>query len=69
IKHLKSGETDIKRMVAVMYADVDKRLHPAAAMSVLGHMLKLVEEGLVETADTEPTVRSQFSWKALQKTG
>ncbi|MGB3626911.1 MAG: MBL fold metallo-hydrolase [Henriciella sp.] len=69
IKHLKSGETDIKRMVEVMYADVDKRLHPAAAMSVLGHMLKLVEEGLVKTSDAEPTVRSTFTWKALQKTG
>lgn len=68
IKHLKSGETDIKRMVEVMYADVEKRLHPAAAMSVLGHMLKLVEESLVETADETPTVRSSFAWKALQKT-
>jgi hypothetical protein len=32
-------------MVAVMYADVDKRLHPAAAHSVLAHMIHLVEQG------------------------
>ena len=69
IAHLKAGETNIPNMVAVMYADVEKRLHPAAAMSVLGHMLKLVDEGLVETSDATPTTRSVFHWKALQKTG
>ncbi|WP_084395619.1 MBL fold metallo-hydrolase [Henriciella aquimarina] len=68
VKHLKAGETKIPRMVETMYADVDKRLHPAAAMSVLGQMLKLVEEGYVETPDAQPTVRSDFTWKALQKT-
>ena len=69
IKHLKAGETNIPRMVETMYADVDKRLHPAAALSVLGHMLKLVEEDYVATPDSAPTVRSEFAWKALQKTG
>ena len=68
IKHLEAGETNIPKMVESMYADVDKRLHPAAALSVLGHMLKLVEEGRVETADASPTVRSEFRWKALQQT-
>ena len=68
IKHLKAGETNIPRMVEVMYADVEKRLHAAAAMSVLGHMLKLVEDGMVETTDANPTTRSEFHWKALQKT-
>lgn len=60
IKHLKAGETNIPRMVEVMYADVEKRLHAAAAMSVLGHMLKLVEDGMVETTDANPTTRSEF---------
>ncbi|MEM5517931.1 MBL fold metallo-hydrolase [Henriciella sp. AS95] len=68
IAHLKAGETNIPRMVEVMYADVEKRLHPAAAMSVLGHMLKLLKDGMVETADANPTTRSEFHWKALQKT-
>ncbi|GGB56366.1 MBL fold metallo-hydrolase [Henriciella pelagia] len=68
IKHLKAGETNIPRMVEVMYANVEKRLHAAAAMSVLGHMLKLVEDGMVETTDANPTTRSEFHWKALQKT-
>ena len=67
IKHLKAGETNIPRMVETMYVDVEKRLHPAAAMSVLGHMLKLIEEGRVTTPDTTPTVRSTFTWTALRK--
>lgn len=66
IKHLEAGETNIPKMVETMYADVDKRLHPAAALSVLGHMLKLVDEGRVQTDDASPTVRSAFRWKALQ---
>jgi len=60
LDHLSRGETSIPAMVEVMYADVDKRLHPAAAMSVLGHMLQLVKEGRVLSPDTAPTVRSQF---------
>ena len=34
-------------MVPTLYAAVDPRLHPAAAMSVLAHMLLLVKEGRV----------------------
>jgi glyoxylase-like metal-dependent hydrolase (beta-lactamase superfamily II) len=47
IAQLEAGQTRIKDMVAIMYADVDKRLHPAAAHSVLGHMIHLVEKGQV----------------------
>lgn len=46
---LHAGLSDIKDMVAVMYADVDKRLHPAATHSVLAHMIHLVETGRVVT--------------------
>ena len=60
LKHLANGETSIPEMVKVMYADVDKALHPAAAMSVLGHMLELVKLGTVVTPDEKPSVRSQF---------
>jgi glyoxylase-like metal-dependent hydrolase (beta-lactamase superfamily II) len=45
IAQLEAGQTQIKDMVAAMYADVDKRLHPAAAHSVLSHMIHLVEQG------------------------
>jgi len=50
LAQLKAGRTRIKDMVADMYADVDKRLHPAAAHSVLGHMIHLVEKGEVSCA-------------------
>jgi len=36
-------------MVPVLYAAVDPRLHPAAARSVLGHMIDLVNRGVVIT--------------------
>ena len=58
--HLSKGENLIPEMVKEMYKDVDKRLHPAAAMSVLGHMIELVKTGRVTTPDEKPTVRSHF---------
>lgn len=42
---LAQGLTTIKAMVPVLYAAVDPRLHPAAAMSVLAHMALLVRDG------------------------
>jgi glyoxylase-like metal-dependent hydrolase (beta-lactamase superfamily II) len=39
--------TAIPEMVARMYVDVDKRLHPAAARSVLAHLIQLEAEGRV----------------------
>ena len=60
LAELRAGETSIPAMVSRMYKDVDPRLHPAAAMSVLGHMLDLIERGLVATPDAKPTPRSLF---------
>jgi glyoxylase-like metal-dependent hydrolase (beta-lactamase superfamily II) len=39
------GVETIPAMVARMYVDVDKRLHPAASRSVLAHLIQLVNEG------------------------
>ena len=47
-------------MVTVMYADVDKRLHPAAAHSVLAHMIHLVETGRVVTSG-ESDLNARYS--------
>ncbi|HEY2068999.1 MAG TPA: MBL fold metallo-hydrolase [Rhizomicrobium sp.] len=41
------GLSTIPEMVARMYADVDKRLHPAAARSVQAHLIQLEREGRV----------------------
>jgi hypothetical protein len=47
-------------MVPVMYAAVDSRLHPAAAQSVLAHMIHLVKSGRVATDDATPGLGSSY---------
>jgi glyoxylase-like metal-dependent hydrolase (beta-lactamase superfamily II) len=47
---LGSGVTKISDIVARLYADVDPRLHPAAARSVLAHLIQLEAEGQVRRA-------------------
>ena len=49
LAQLAEGHTRIREMVPVLYKDVDPRLHPAAAHSVLAHMIQLVREGRVVT--------------------
>lgn len=44
-----SGLSHISDIVADLYQHVDKRLHPAAAHSVLSHMIHLRETGHVKT--------------------
>ncbi|HVP84051.1 MAG TPA: MBL fold metallo-hydrolase [Rhizomicrobium sp.] len=44
---IKEGVSTIPEMVARMYADVDKRLHPAASRSVLAHLIQLENENRV----------------------
>lgn len=51
LRHLESGEglgRSIGDMVPEMYKGVDKRLHPAAARSVLAHLLDLEQRGLAQ---------------------
>jgi len=45
---IKDGLDTIAAMVARMYVDVDKKLHPAASRSVLAHLIKLENEGRVK---------------------
>ena len=44
---VRSGLSDIEGMVKQMYADVREELHKPAARSVLSHLVKLVDDGLV----------------------
>lgn len=62
VVQLQAGRHAIKDMVSVIYADVDKRLHPAACHSVLAHMIRLVELGRV-VCDGPPCVDSEY-WLA-----
>ena len=50
---LGDGLTSISDIVARLYADVDKRLHPAAAHSVLSHLIHMRETGRVCSGDTD----------------
>jgi glyoxylase-like metal-dependent hydrolase (beta-lactamase superfamily II) len=59
IERLASGDTRIKAMVPVLYSAVDQRLWPAAAHSVMAHMLELVRTGRV-TTEGEPTLDSEY---------
>ena len=53
------GMATIGEMVPVLYAQVDARLHPAAARSVLGHTIDLVRRGKLAT-DGEPGPASRY---------
>jgi len=48
LARLKAGDQLIPEIVKVIYKDVDSRLYPAAARSVLAHMIYLVEAGQVK---------------------
>ena len=57
LSSIRDGVATIPEMVARMYADVDKRLHPAAARSVLAHLIQLESEGRVRVAGSGPDAR------------
>ena len=56
---LAGGHTRIKAMVPELYKDVDSRLYPAAAHSVMAHIVQMVREGRLVT-DGEPTLDSDY---------
>ena len=59
MEQLKKGRMRIKEIVPAMYATIDKRLHGAAALNVLAHLIRLVGVGAVET-DGAPTMKSDY---------
>ena len=59
LEQIAAGRRRIAEMVPVMYAAVDARLHPAAAHSVLAHMIHLTRQGVVAT-DGEPGPASVY---------
>jgi glyoxylase-like metal-dependent hydrolase (beta-lactamase superfamily II) len=56
---LKAGPARIGDLVPRLYADVDSRLHPAAARSMLAGMIHLVRKGVL-AADGEPGPQSVY---------
>ena len=58
---VRSGSTSIRDIVELLYADVRRELHKPARRSVWGHMIKLVAEGQVTTADSaRPAITSVY---------
>jgi glyoxylase-like metal-dependent hydrolase (beta-lactamase superfamily II) len=53
------GSAKIGEIVQKLYAAVDPRLHPAAAHSVLAHLIELVKTGQV-ACDGEPSLRAAY---------
>ena len=56
---IKGGLHAITDMVASIYKDVDKRLHPAAAHSVLAHLIHMEETGRV-TSNCAGGLKSEY---------
>lgn len=50
---LTAGRGTVGDVVQLVYSDVDTELHPLAAHSVAAHVRKLVDDGVVDFAETE----------------
>jgi glyoxylase-like metal-dependent hydrolase (beta-lactamase superfamily II) len=59
IARLKAGDSDIRQMVETIYADVDKRLHPAAALSVFAHIQDLLTREEI-ACDGKPSLDASY---------
>ena len=56
---ISAGKSEIMDIVKALYQHVDARLHPAAAHSVLAHIIHLVNVGRV-SCEGVPTLRSTY---------
>ena len=59
LERVRAGDRTIAEMVRVIYATTDRRLHGAAALSVLAHLEDLLERGQVET-DGAPSLAGTY---------
>lgn len=58
---VRDGLSDVAEMVKVLYAGVREELHKPAGRSVLAHLVKLVDDGLVATeGDARPTLKAVY---------
>lgn len=60
LQRLEAGDDTIAAMVAHIYEGVDRRLHRAAAMTVLAHLEDLVARGLAES-DGPATLTARYA--------
>ncbi len=59
LEQLRQGRTGVREIVAAVYADIDERLHGAAALNVLAHLIRLERIGAV-ICDREPAMGSRY---------
>ena len=57
---VRAGETLIPDIVQRLYVGVNQKLYRAAGRSVLSHMIKLVQDGLVTFEGTQPGVKTAY---------
>lgn len=60
LSRIAAGDRTIAEMVPVLYAAVDQRLWPAASLSVLAHLIKLVEDGRI-LSDGAPALGATYA--------
>ncbi len=60
VEQIKKGRSGIKEIVTMMYADIDPRLHGAAALNVLAHLIRLVGNETVR-CEGEPGMKSTYT--------
>ena len=61
---VEAGVGDIREMVARLYPDLDRKLVPAASLSVLAHLITLREDGRV-SADRPDGLRARYAPRAI----
>lgn len=59
IEQIKKKRQTIREIVPVLYADIDERLHKAAALNILAHLIRLVRIGTL-ACDGEPAVDTVY---------
>lgn len=60
LDRLTAGDETIPEMVSIVYRDVDKALHGAAALSMFAHIEDLVEQGLVSCNQESPSLSAKY---------
>ncbi len=62
LAQVRGGLTTIEAIVLVLYADVREELHKAAGRSVLSHLAKLVDDGVVAVVGGDtPSLKAVFA--------
>ena len=60
LRRIKKGDRTIAEVVQAVYADVDPRLHGAAALSTFAHIEHLLERGKIKSEDDTPSLESVY---------